>query len=187
VLGLFQSTSQNKCTTVILTNTTNKTPISSNLTKELLHEYFEYRDGELFWKKEGKGIQTSKLAGCVDTNGYYKVKIQGKMHGLHRVIFAMHYGYFPSNIDHIDGDQSNNRIENLREATTAQNAWNTTSNSRNTSGYKNVLFRKSRGKWTCRFKVNGKHIMRGAFNTPEEASVYAEFLRKKFHGEFARS
>ena len=158
-----------------------------NLTKELLNEYFEYRDGELFWKKKGKGIQTGNVAGCLDTNGYYKVRIHGKMHGIHRVIFAMHYGYFPKNADHIDGNPANNKIENLREATTAQNAWNTTNHSRNTSGYKNVLFRKDRKKWACRFRVNGKDIMRGYFDTPEEANSYAEILRKQFHGEYAKS
>lgn len=160
-----------------------------NLTKELLHEYFEYRDGELFWKiNASPTAQSGSKAGCFDSSsGYYKTSINGKDHGIHRLIFVMHYGFFPKNIDHIDRDPLNNKIENLREATTAQNAWNTTDHPRNTSGYKNVLFRKTRGKWTCRFKVNGKHIMRGAFNTPEEASAYAEVLRKQFHGEFARS
>jgi HNH endonuclease/AP2 domain len=160
--------------------------INSTLSKELLHEYFEYRDGELYWKiSPTNSVKFGQKAGCLDTNGYYKTSINGKDYGNHRIIFAMHYGFFPKMIDHIDRNPSNNKIENLRAANDKQNQWNTEKNSRNTSGYKNVLFRKERNKWTCRFKVNGKHIMRGSFDTPEEANLYAEKLRKELHGEYS--
>ena len=159
--------------------------INSTLSKESLHELFEYRDGDLYWKvSPTNSVQINDKAGCFD-NGYYKTSINGKDYGNHRIIFAMHHGYFPAMIDHIDRNPSNNRIENLRPATNQQNQWNTDKNFRNTSGYKNVLFRKERNKWTCRFKVNGKHIMRGSFDTAEEANAYAEKLRQELHGEYA--
>ena len=155
------------------------------LTQDYLHILFKYKNGELFWKiKPARPVMIGDMAGCQDTNGYKKVRINGKMHGNHRIIFAMHNGYFPKQIDHIDRNPKNNKIENLRDATHAENQWNTTKNAKNTSGYKNVLWRKDKKKWTCRFKVNGKHIMRGSFNTAEEANVYAEKLRKELHGEY---
>ena len=161
---------------------TNSTP-----SIDLLHELFEYRDGDLYWKVSvSPRAQAGNKAGCFDcSGGYYKTSINGKDYGIHRIVFAIHHGFFPTIIDHIDRNPANNRIENLREATISQNAWNAAKNSRNTSGYKNVLFRKARNKWTCRFKVNEKHIMRGSFNTAEEASVYAEILRQELHGKFA--
>lgn len=158
------------------------------LTQEYLQKVFDYKDGNLFWKiRKSNCIQIGDKAGCIDTNGYSKVRINKKMIGTHRLIFMFHYGFMPFYVDHIDRDVKNNKIENLREATNSQNQWNTIKNIRNTSGYKNVLFRKDRNKWTCRFKVNGKNIMRGSFDTPEEASIYAEKLRIQFHKEFANS
>ena len=159
------------------------------LSQEFLNQIFEYRDGELYWKiKPSNSVKIGNKAGCLDTsNGYYVVRIKGKMHGLHRIVFAMHYDVFPKMIDHIDGNPKNNKIENLRKADDKQNQWNQKLHSRNTSGFKNVFFRKDKKKWACRLQVNGKTISRGAFNTPEEASVYAEQLRIQFHGEFARN
>jgi hypothetical protein len=156
------------------------------LTQDYLHTLFDYKDGELYWKvRPASCIQIGDKAGCLDTNGYYRIRINKCLYGIHRLIFAMHYGYFPRQIDHIDRNTKNNKIENLRDASHAQNQWNTLKNPRNTSGYKNVIFRKDKQIWTCRFKVNGKHIMRGSFKTAKEANVYAENLRKELHGQFA--
>ena len=117
------------------------------LTKEYLHTLFDYKDGELYWKiRPANCIQIGDKAGCLDTNGYYKIRIHKRMHGTHRIIFAMHHGYFPKQIDHIDRNTKNNKIENLRDASAAQNMWNTLKNPRNTSGYKNVLWRKDKKK-----------------------------------------
>jgi len=156
------------------------------ITQELLHNLFTYKDGKLFWKiKPSNSVNIGDVAGCLDSNNYYRVRISNKMYGLHRIIFAMHYGYFPLIIDHIDGNSKNNLLSNLREATHAENAWNSKLHQKNTSKYKNVIFRKERNKWTCRLRINGKNIMRGAFDTPEEANIYAIKLRKEMHKEFA--
>ena len=156
------------------------------LTQDYLHTLFDYKDGELYWKvRLANCIQIDDKAGCLDTNGYYKIGIKRKFYGIHRLIFAMHYGYFPRQIDHIDRNTKNNKIKNLRDVSHAQNQWNTLKNPRNTSGYKNVIFRKDKQVWTCRFKVNGKHIMRGYCKTAEEANELAIQLRKKLHGKFS--
>jgi len=157
------------------------------LSQEFLNKIFEYRDGELYWKVQpSHSVKAGDKAGCFDKyNGYYIVRLAKKMYGLHRIVFAMHHGYFPEMVDHIDRNPANNRIENLRPVNNQQNQWNTNNHASNTSGYKNVMFRKDRNKWVCRIKINGKHIMRGAFDTAEEANIYANELRKQLHGEYA--
>ena len=156
------------------------------ITQEYLHSIFNYRDGILYWKiKPSNAVNIGDVAGCLDKNNYFRVTIFYKLYGVHRIIFFMHNNYLPKIIDHIDGNPKNNNINNLREANNCSNMWNSKLHSRNTSKYKNVIFRKERNKWTCRFKVNGKNIMRGAFNTAEEANLYAINLRNELHGEFA--
>jgi predicted metal-dependent phosphoesterase TrpH len=156
------------------------------LTQDYLHTLFDYKDGELYWKvRLANCIQIGDKAGCLDANGYYRIRINKRLYGVHRLIFAMHHGYFPRQIDHIDRNTKNNKIKNLREANSAQNMWNTLKNHRNTSGYKNVIFRKDKQVWACRFKVNGKNIMRGYCKTAEEANELAIQLRKELHGRFS--
>lgn len=97
------------------------------LTKELLNERFEYRDGALYRKPpplgDYKAFATYESAvsrnsnfdraGTVDPSGYRKVCIGGKQHWEHKLIYIMHHGPFSGEIDHTDHDRSNNVIENL--------------------------------------------------------------------------
>jgi hypothetical protein len=89
-------------------------------------------------------------------------------------------------IDHIDGNSSNNRIENLRGVTGSQNQWNRKKSVNNTSGIKGINWDKQKSKWVSRVMVNYKSIFLGRFDTLEEATVAVENAREKYHGEFAR-
>jgi hypothetical protein len=99
----------------------------------------------------------------------------------------MHNGPISSDkvLDHIDGDRSNNRIENLREATVSENG-------RNASGWRNRLHKLPKGvirdkkKFNARIKIHYKSIHLGNFSTPEEASQAYQDAAKKIHGEFAK-
>ena len=86
--------------------------------KDLIQSLFTYKDGSLYWKK------TNKVAGCLKPTGYIVIDIFGKNIMAHRAIWIYHYGKIPKYIDHIDGNKSNNKIENLRLANKAQNCWN---------------------------------------------------------------
>jgi hypothetical protein len=94
------------------------------------------------------------------------------------------YGEWPTDlIDHANGDPSDNRLCNLREANRATNAANARRPRDNTSGFKGVSWAKSARKW--RATLAGKHI--GIYDTKEDAaSAYAR-AAKELHGEFARS
>ena len=86
----------------------------SVLTQAYLNEVFEYKDGALYWKIDKKKKKPGQLAGRTKANGYCEVRLDGKLHGTHRLIFMMVYGYFPKIIDHIDGNPSNNFIFPLK-------------------------------------------------------------------------
>ena len=78
---------------------------------------FEYKDGELFWKQRGKSRQLGRPAGAVNRDGYRRIKYQGKLYAVHRLVWAYHGNEPVAFIDHINGDVLDNRIENLRGAT----------------------------------------------------------------------
>lgn len=88
--------------------------------------------------------------------------------------------------DHINGNTLDNREENLRSATNAQNTQNQGLRLDNTSGYKGVTWDKRDKKWKAQIEANGKGKSLGNFDTPELAyQAYCE-AAKKLHGEFAR-
>ena len=158
----------------------------TELNKDKLLELFEYKNGELFWKKPfGKKTKIGNKAGRKQSLGYIQVNVNKKSYLAHRIIFAMHNGYFPKFIDHINGNKSDNRIENLREVTASQNLQNTKKPITNTSGYKNVYFHPSRNKWQVKLVVNKTNKSFGYYDDLELADLVAQEVRNKYFGEFA--
>jgi hypothetical protein len=156
----------------------------SNLA-DLIKTNLEYKDGNLFWTKTfGRKIK-GKKAGCPN-KGYVMVGLNGKLYSAHRIIFFMHKGFCPQFIDHIDGNRSNNKIENLRPATINENARNSKKPSHNTSGYKGVCWDKNRNKWMAHITINNKFKSLGRFDEIESARLAYANAAKKYFGEFAR-
>jgi hypothetical protein len=157
------------------------------LTQDYLKEIFEYRDGELYWKiSKAQKLKIGQIAGGLRNDGRKATKINNKLYLNHRLIFFYHYGYFPTMIDHIDLNPLNNKIENLREVTRAQNNWNTLKPIRNKSGIKNVSWHKASKKWAVQIGVNGKNKILGYFADIELAELVAVEARNKYHGIYAR-
>lgn len=126
----------------------------------------------------------SAFAGT-DKDGYRKGKVDGASYFAHRVAFAIFHGYWPSEtIDHINGEKSDNRIANLREASRSQNQQNRPKQKNNTSGFKGVT--RHRSGWMAKIKLNGKTHYVGLYSTPELASVAYDVAAKTMHGDFAR-
>jgi hypothetical protein len=157
------------------------------ISKELIQESFECKNGKFYWKAIKPGVIIGKEAGTYDKKGYRCVVINRKSHKVHRLVFLYHYGYLPEIIDHINGVTDDNRIENLREATLSQNKFNRGKTKANTSGFKGVFKTQYPGKWRSQIKVNGKLIYLGQFNSKEDA--YKKYLdaAQKYHGEFAHA
>ena len=142
--------------------------------------YFDYKDGELFWKvSTNTKIKVGQKAGGVGR--YATVKVQNKLFALHRVIFAMHHGYIPKEVDHIDCNKLNNRIENLREVSRTQNQQNRKIQKNNTSGSKNVYWHKRSNTWQVQLRFNGKVKWIGNYENLELADLVAKEARSKYH------
>ena len=162
---------------------------NSTVTKELLHELFEYRDGVIYWKRKPSALanrtKVGSQAGHKNKEGYTNTMVNKKYYGNHRLIFMMHYGYFPEEVDHKDNNPSNNKIENLRAATHKDNMRNTKFQKDNKTGVKGVTWDKSKNKWQAGIGVNDKFKLVGRFDTIEDAEKAIKEARKKYHGEFA--
>lgn len=155
------------------------------VTKELLNELFEYKNGILYSKVDRykTAIKKGNVVGSISNQGYLRTCINYKSYKLHRLIFMMFYGYMPVEIDHVNGNKTDNRIENLREVSHSQNEWNKSKTVRNTTGIKNITF--ENGKWRVRVGANNKTINVGVFDNLELAELVAQEARSKYHGNFA--
>jgi hypothetical protein len=155
------------------------------ISQEYLREIFDYRDGKLYWKKARSKIQIGKETGSLTMYGYYGTKLNGKFYKTHRLIFMWHYGFLPSQVDHINGIRNDNRIENLRPATNGQNQHNAKIGKNNTSGIKGVY--KHKNKWRVRLMIDGVSKSFGLYNDIDYAKFVADAMRYKYHQEFART
>ena len=151
-----------------------------------LHSLFDYVDGNLYWKvARSNCVKIGQRAGRkAGSNGYLSVRVDRKSYTIHRLIFLMHHSYVPQYLDHIDGDRSNNRIENLRPATKIENNRNMKKSKRNTSGYKGVSWDALHGKWRAQIYTEGKQKYLGLFGSAEEAQQVVQEVRKVLHSNF---
>jgi hypothetical protein len=156
---------------------------------EYIQKHLRYEDGALYRTTNRGGQKVGDKVGWktqCNNRLYWKLSINTKTVYLHQVVFLMHHGYLPKYIDHIDGDSTNNRIENLRPATQSQNCANSVMNKNNTSGYKGVVWLKRRNKWKAQLGVNGKCVFLGHFDSKEDAFEAYKLNSIKYFGEFSR-
>ena len=163
-----------------------KNPNKPELTQLFVQEIFDYKDGFLYWKRKGVGIKHGQKAGTSSKQKYgfqLSVRINKERYLIHRVIFLWHHGYMPDEIDHIDRDNLNNKIENLRAATRSQNNANRR-HKPHSSKFMGVHL--SQGKyWCAMIKINGKTTHIGYFKSESEAALAYNQYAIKHHGEFA--
>lgn len=144
--------------------------------------------GRIFWKEKiSKKTVVGNEAGSIMELGYRIVQIRGKKYLTHRVIYAMVHGNCPGEIDHINGDPSDNRPDNLRIVSRSQQNMNRSVQSNNTSGHKGVYWFKPKGYWNARIKVMGKYICLGYFKDIEDAVAAYAAGAEKYHGEYRRA
>lgn len=128
----------------------------------------------------------------VSKQGYYMRWVDGKCYTEHRLVFIYHHGYNPVEIDHINRNKLDNRIDNLRSCTRGQNNANATKKNRlgsPTSAYKGVHFRPewgSAGKWVAQIVCEGQHHWLGGFDFEDEAALAYNAAAIHHFGEFAR-
>jgi len=136
-------------------------------------KYFSYceQSGKIFWKlRPVTCVRIGDEAGFVEPQGYRVIGFKYKYRKAHRIAWAIHYGAWPDGeIDHIDGDRANNRIENLRCVQRSENMKNKKRRSDNPSGHTGVSWHSGSKKWRVRIaSKNGKRHV-GLFNSKSEA------------------
>jgi hypothetical protein len=145
---------------------------------EYLRAVFSYdsSSGDLYWKfREDRDCQwngkwAGKKAGYVALSGYVLVRINRKNYKAHRIIWAIVHGRWPENeIDHIDNITSNNRLENLREATPQENRRNIGLRRNNMSGVTGVHWSKNHQKWLASIRSDRKSHHIGLFADKDDA------------------
>lgn len=114
-------------------------------------------------------------------NVYAVASINSKTIKMHRLIA----GFPKGRVDHKDNNGLNNKRNNLRIATVAQNAMNKKLPKNNTTGFKGVLFVKKYGTYTAHLKLNGRYIHGGTFDLAADAAKKYNEMAIMYFGEFA--
>ena len=139
----------------------------NTISYERIRELFTYRDGCLYWRVDRNKYKRGDKAAhqYKSSRRYLYVYIEGRVYGEHRLMWLYHHGYFPENeIDHIDRDPANNRIENLREVSHMCNLRNTGNRIDSPSGVKGVTWDCANNKWQVKIKVMGDKRSLGYYN-----------------------
>lgn len=156
-------------------------PSSDELRKLLVYDRLT---GRLFWKariiedfpvaSRGRTWNT-RFAGkpalaAICKRGYLTGKINGLSVYAHRIAWKLTHGTEPKEIDHINGDRTDNRLSNLRPADRLTNGKNLARKSNNTSGVNGVYWCKRDRVWCSYGRIDHKMYMIGRYGTIEEAT-----------------
>lgn len=118
-------------------------------------------------------------------DGYMRFEFNRKKLYVHRVIWFLHYGRWPvGEIDHINGNPRDNRIENLRDCSHAENLRNSAPSGERK--YKGAFLVKRLGRWKACIHYEGKNYHLGYFASLERAALAYDAKAIELYGAFAR-
>ena len=145
-----------------------------NPTVEMFHEFFYIDGGTLrVGKVYGDGKKPLHApVGYSNHNGYLRMNFLGSKYYVHRVIYFMHHGYWPTEVDHINGNRSDNRVENMRDVTREENCRSFNSPRKGSSSvYRGVCWRKDKRKWVSGIVCDKVEYKIGYFTCEKEAAL----------------
>jgi hypothetical protein len=124
-----------------------------------------------------------RRAGGPDGSGYVSVNVLTHKFKVHRLVWLWHHGETSRGmLDHINGDRTDNRIENLREATLAENVRNRA----RAGGLATGVSRDPSSGFKARIQLpDGGKVYLGTFATEAEASAAYVGAATILHGAFA--
>jgi len=153
------------------------------LTQEILKERLDYspETGLFTWLLPNSNrIGVGCVAGY-ESNGYVYISIDTIQYYAHRLAWLYVHGEFPTNeIDHVNGQKSDNRLCNLRPATHGENMKNRTAKPNSLSGVFGVRWNISSKKWTARIKSNRKVIHLGTFSDLKDAILARKAAESRY-------
>lgn len=153
--------------------------------QDLYQRHFRYEadSGKLYHVTSKGTCKAGQEVTALDTKGYVRVQFQGKKILGHRLAWELYYGETPPKyIDHIDGDKTNNRINNLRAATYSENQWNRPATSLNTSGIKGV--HKCHGGYQATIAKHGKTYTKWS-KSLDTVTQWLDSKRQELHKGFS--
>lgn len=132
---------------------------------EGLREKFSYDPdtGRLYNRKTGRRLGYEKKT------GYWWVGFRQKQLRFHRVVWMIVHGHEPDQIDHINGDRSDNRICNLRNVGRRENSKNMRRYPNNKSGCSGVNLHAKSKRWIAQIRDDGRYVYLGSFVDLESA------------------
>jgi len=146
-----------------------KTIITQDRLKEVLH--YDPETGIFTWKKKiANCVKIGSETGCVQSNGYMLIGIDGKRYLAHRLAFIYMIGNVPDYVDHINHNKIDNRWGNLAKSCVFGNARNQSKHSDNTSGANGVYWHKGKNKWHATYRMEGRNYHVGYFDTVAAAA-----------------
>lgn len=146
---------------------------------------YDKQTGQFLWLSSAGGVKLGALCGCVSSNGYVVFGLLGRKYRAHRLAWLYVHGVWPSEtIDHIDGNRSNNAIENLRCVPQRINNQNQTRPGRaNASGLLGVYWSPRLKGYMAQVSVLGKKKRRGPYKDSGRAySAYVALKRAHHEG-----
>jgi hypothetical protein len=153
-----------------------KEPITAERLRELMHY------------DPTTGVFTRKIAGFLDDLGYVRIGIDGGKYKAHRLAVLYMTGKWPKNhVDHQDQNRSNNRWDNLREATHSQNMANRGAWARAKHKLKGITRSPDGKKFRARVMRDGVSHLIGDYSCPAAAHFAYIVAASKLFGEFARA
>lgn len=130
---------------------------------------YDPETGVFRWAVSRCGCHAGDLAGD-SRDGYWRIRIKRKAWRAHRLAWFITYGEVPNRgIDHINRNRSDNRMVNLRLASSQENSRNLPLSKANKTGITGVFWNRSKGKWEAKIKVHYKDVLLGRFNNLFEA------------------
>lgn len=146
---------------------------------------YEKESGNLIWAAKHNRVVAGDVAGYKAKDGYIRILVKRKSYLAHRIVWIFCNGDIGDfDVDHINGDRSDNRICNLRLATRYENNQNRRVNKNSSSGIKGVGFDERKQKWIARCCVFGVRVYVGAFSDKLTAEAAIKEFRERKHKSF---
>lgn len=163
-------------------------------TQERLKQALNYspKSGLFIWVEPRRGRKLFSVAGHIDAStGYRDISLDDRSYHSAKLAWLYMFGEYPECVvDHINRNRADDRIINLRLATTSQNIINSAIRVNNTSGHKGVYFYKKRAirgwpAWWAYITCKGVRNSLGYFYTKEDAVSAREKAELSMFGEFS--